>query len=193
MVKVKQYVSYDKKDGRVVSIGSEPLDDFDYIQVPSEKVLSIVKGLEVMASYHVQYSPKTKSMEFKPRYEYTYDSTSVKDVIYELPTVNVEDADITITQDIPNTCWKVEIGKELKKNLKANGIRLNANMMFSITEKGDPNILYKTLFAHLGATINDNYCIIPFTMPFETANAPISIYTSKQFDTYQFKRIYEQD
>lgn len=185
------YVMYDKSNGRVIGIGNMPEESMDYIQVPKEQVSSIKNGLEVIASYHVQYNPKTKSMEFKPRYEHTYEANSINDYIYEIPTVAIDNPDLTITQDVPNTCWKIEIGKELKRNLKANGVRLNTNIMFSITAKGDPNILYKTLFAHLGTTLNDNYCIVPFSMPFETTDESISIYTSKQFDTYQFKRIYE--
>jgi hypothetical protein len=45
---------------------------------------------------------------------------------------------------------------------------------------------------HIGKTLSDNYCIVPFDMPFELTDSSISIYTSRRFDTYQFKRIFDE-
>jgi len=185
------FVSFDKDTGDITSIGNEVDETSSYITVPLSDVINILDGVEPSTNYIVQFDPKTKNLEFVSRFEFVYDNCSVNELIYEVPEEVSEDPDILLIQDTPNTCWKVQIGKKFKNNLKSKGVSLNANIMFSITEKNDPNVLYKTLFVDFGQAVDDNYYIIPFTMPFEETNLPISVYTSKRFDTYQFKRIYE--
>lgn len=185
------YVMFDKETGKVTSIGNEYDGISSYIGVPLSKVTSLIDGTESKSNYVVQYNPKLKSLELANKFEHTDESLGVKDFIYELPTEDLSDPDIIVIQDIPNTCWKVQIGKELKSNLRTKGASLNSNLLFSVTAKEDPNILYKTLFVEFNRVASDNYYIIPFSMPFETTNEEISIYTARRFDTYQFKRIYE--
>ena len=188
------YVIFNKDTGEISGIRNSVSDTDSYIQVPLKDVLSLKQGKESKKNYIVQYNPKTKTFDLQSKYDNSFDSASVTDIIYEVPLDADNDADIQIVQDIPNTCWKIKIGNSLKKNIKSKGINLNANMMFSITEKGDPNILYKTLSAHVGQTLDDNYYVIPFSMPFEKENVPISIYTVRRFDTYNLTRIFnEQD
>jgi len=185
------YVTFNKDTGDVLSVGNELDSNASYITVPLSNVVSILEGTEPTRNYMVQYNPKTKTLEFVSRFEHVYDDVTVNEFIYNIPETEIKDPDILLIQDIPNTCWKVKVGKKLKTNLRSKGISLNANIMFSITAKNDPNILYKTLFIDFGRMVNDNYYIIPFTMPFETVNESISVYTSRRFDTYQLKRIYE--
>ena len=183
------YVVFNKDSGAIISVGNEASETDSYIQVPLVDVLTILRGEERATNYHVQYNPKTKELEFQSKHEFTLDSTSVKDFIYELPQDSIDDADVQVIQDIPNSCWKIKLGNTLKSNIKNKGINLNARFLFSITKKGDPNILYKTLNVHIGQTVSDNYRIVPFDMPFETTSVPISVYTSRRFDTYQLTRI----
>ena len=192
MSEVMQYVGFNKETGKIVSIGNDNTrTDVNYIQVPLSDVILIKQGVESQDNYHVRYNTKTKDLELASKSEDMFDASFVNDFIYELPVAEIEDPDIRIIQDVPNTCWKIEIGKTLKKNIREKGIRLNASMLFSITAKGDPNILYKTLIVQAGQAVSDNYSIVPFSMPFEMTSEPISIYTARKFDTYQFKRIYE--
>jgi len=186
------YIIFDKENGKISSITNELLENENFIQVPLGDVLHLKKGQESFANYHVQYNPKTKELELQSKHEYALDAITVKDFIYEIPENDTEDADVQIVQDIPNTCWKVMLGNSLKENIKKKGINLNVNFLFSITDKGDPNVLYKTLSVHVGKTLSDNYCIVPFDMPFESTSDSISIYTSRRFDTYQFKRIFDE-
>lgn len=186
------YVSFEKNTGRIFGISNEKDPDANLIEVSLKEVESLLEGKESFSNYAVEYNPKTKTLEFVNKFEHVFDHFSVNDFIYEILENDIEDADITLTQDIPNTCWKIELGKELKKNLRSKGVSLNSGLLFSVTAKGDPNILYKTLSVHFGTIVNDNYFIIPFSMPFETEKENISIYTSRRFDTYKFKRIFNE-
>jgi hypothetical protein len=186
------YVSFEKDTGRILSISNERDDNANIIEVPLSEVKTLIEGKEPFSNYAVEYNAKTKTLEFANRFEHVFDHFSVNDFIYELPEEDIKDPDILLIQDVPNTCWKVQIGKDLKQNLRSRGVSLNTGMMFSITSKADPNVLYKTLSVHFGTVVNDNYCIIPFSMPFETEQESISVYTSRRFDTYQFKRIFDE-
>lgn len=186
------YVIFNKDSGEILSISNEASEENSYIQVPLADVMTLINAEEPTTNYHVQYNPKIKQLEFQSKHEHILDSLTVKDFIYELPQDNAKDADVQVIQDIPNTCWKVKLGDSLRSNIKNKGINLNASFLFSITKKGDPNILYKTLNVHIGQTVADNYCIIPFNMPFETTTVPISVYTSRRFDTYQLTRIFNE-
>lgn len=187
------YVIFNKDSGEILSVSNEASADNSYIQVPLDEVLTIIHGQEPLTNYHVQYNPKTKDLEFQSKHEHVLDALTVKDFIYELPQDSIDDADVQVIQDIPNTCWKIKLGNSIRSNIKSKGINLNAHFLFSITKKGDPNILYKTLNVHVGQTVSDNYCIIPFNMSFETTSVPISVYTSRRFDTYQLTRIFDEE
>lgn len=159
------------------------------IPVPIEDVLGMIRGKESKRHYCVEFNPKTKQLEMKHRGQDNFEGATVNDYIYEILDTDVEDPDLKITQDIPNTCWKIELGKNMKKNLKSKGVRLNTSLKFSVTEKSDPNILYKTLTVDFSQAMKDNYVVLPFSMSFETTDKKVSIYTDKRFDTYQYKRI----
>jgi hypothetical protein len=186
-----QFVTFNKDTGEIISIGNEADEGSNYIEVELDAVRSLKKGIEPFSNYRVEYNPKTKTIELISVAENIFDVVSVTDFIYEIPQDEISEPDISIIQDIPNKCWKIAVGKTLRRNIREKGISLNTSMMFSITANGDPNVLYKTLIVHTGQTVNDNYCIMPFSMPFETTNEPVSIYTARRFDTYQFKRLYE--
>ena len=185
------YVSFQRDTGKILSISNEKDETANVLEVPLSEVKGLVEGIESFNSYSVEYNAKTKSLDLINKFEHTLDHFSVNDFIYEMPEDDIKDADIVLIQDIPNTCWKIKMGNDLKKNLKSKGVRLNQGMLFSITEKGDPNVLYKTLSVHFGTVVNDNYYIVPFSMPFEETDQPISVYTSRRFDTYKLERIYE--
>lgn len=186
------YVIFNKDSGEIESISNDVTNEDTYIQVPLADVLSLKTGVEDISNYHVQYNPKNKELELKSKYEFALDALTVNDSIYELPETLIDDADVQVIQDIPNTCWKIKLGNSIRDNIKRKGINLNANFLFSVTKKGDPNILYKTLSVHIGKTVADNYCIVPFDMPFETTKIPVSVYTARKFDTYQLTRILDE-
>ena len=108
-------------------------------------------------------------------------------MIYQIP-INTE-ADITIIQDIPNTCWKFLISEELEVELRSKFINLKSILHFSITEQNNPNILYKTILVDLEQLVKNHYQVFDFTAEFEKENIPLSVFTTKRFNSYSYKRI----
>ena len=181
------HVYFREGSGEIYRIS--PRSGENSIPVPIEDVRGMLTGKESKRHYFVDFNPKTKSLELKHKGQDNFEGATVNDYIYEIPTNDVKDPDLSIVQDIPNTCWKIELGSNIRRNIKEKGVRLNTVLKFSVTEKNDPNILYKTLSVDFSQAVRDNYVVIPFDMKFETTNKSISIYTDKRFDTYQFKRI----
>jgi len=185
------YVIFEKDTGKVLGISPKPENE-NSIPVNLSDVTGLLNGTERKRNYRVEYNPKTKQLELQDQHQESFDGSSVNDFIYEIPEDTIEDADIVVEQDKPNTCWRIKLGKQLKRNLRKKGIRLNNRLSFSVTAKHDPNILYKTLSVDFASILNDNYAVIDFSMPFETENTPLSVFTARRFDTYQFKRILDE-
>lgn len=183
------WVIFEKDTGKVLGV-SPKNEEKNSIPVDLEDVKGILDGTESKKSYRVEYNPKIKELELQNLHLQSFDGASVDDFIYEVPEGASEDSDIAIEQNIPETCWKVKIGKQLKRNLRRQGIRLNSVLNFSITAKHDPNILYKTLSVDFSRILNDNYVVLDFDMQFEREKTPVSVFTSRRFDTYSFTRIF---
>lgn len=189
-VATASYVEFDTDTGALISVrNSKPDGTNSYIEVEYDQIKALKEGTESFSQYIVEYNGKTKALELKYKNELSFDNFSVTEFIYKIPTVSVEDPDITVIQDIDNTCWKILIGKEFKKSLKEKGIALNSTLYFSVTAKNDPNILYKLLSCNFAESVKQNYFVIPFTEGFEFELNDVSIYTMRLFDTYCYKRI----
>lgn len=191
MHKKVMYVKFKENTGEIIGIAPRRDPDSVAIEVDLEEVKDIINGAESKRNYRVQYNPKTKDLELVNVNRYKFDGVTVNDFIYEIPEQSSDDPDLTVVQDIPNSCWKIILGKNLKSNLRKQGLKLNTKLYFSITAKHDPNVLYKTLEVDFSQVANENYAVLDFSMPFENKDTEISIFTSRKFDTYLFKRIFE--
>jgi len=186
----KSYVEFDADTGNVISArSSKPDGTNSFIEVSPDQIKTLKDGTERFSQYMAEYNGQTKTLELKYKNELTFENLSVKQFIYNIPKTKIEDPDITVIQDIDNTCWKILVGKQLKKSLHDKGIALNSTLYFSITAKNDPNILYKQIKCNFADSVRQNYFVIPFTEKFEHTVADISVYTVQLFDTYCFKRI----
>ena len=186
------YVKFDQKTGTVIGVRGKEYTEENSIPVELAEVQDILDGIVLADEYEVRYNTKLKQMEFAKRNDNKIVGNSINDFIYEMPVKLIEDPDIIVVQDIVNTCWKIHIGARLGSSLRNKGVGISDRMMLSITAKGDPNVLYKTLFVELSDIVRNNYVVLPFTMLFESTSQPISVYTSRRFDTYQFKRIFNE-
>jgi hypothetical protein len=99
-------------------------------------------------------------------------------------TLDDDYAEIKIVQDNIKKCWRIEVHKQLDSYLQEQNISVVPQKQFySITKKGDPNILYRLL------KFDGNE--IPFDYDFEFDNLDISIYTIRRFGSYLHEVINE--
>lgn len=97
-----------------------------------------------------------------------------------------EDYDIKIVQDHNQKNWKIHLSPKTHKKLLENYIGNDA-LYLSITEKNDPNILYKMIIINLRELIENKLIEFPFENTWEIANKEVSIYTPKFFDSYIYE------
>lgn len=182
------YVIFEKETGKV--LGVSPKDDNENsIWVEFDEVEALISGKDRRKNYRVEYNPKEKQLELVNLHLQSLDGASISDFIYEIPENYAENADIVVEQDQKTRCWRIILGNALKKGLRRQGIRFNSWVNFSVTAKHDPNVLYKTLEVDFSKILQDNCAILPFSMDFEYTNTPISVFTSRKFDSYEFRRI----
>ena len=186
------HVNFEEETGKILAI-SPKKQGKNSISVPISSVQNIIDGKTKVKNYRVQYNPKKKQLELANLHKEAVDGFVISDFIYEIPEVaSPQQADISVQQDIPNTCWKFKIGSYLQRNLRKNNIRLNSTLKFSVTAKHDPNLLYKLLEVDFSNVLKNNCVVLDFTMSFEYNNNPISVFAARKFDTYEFIRIFDE-
>lgn len=185
----KMYVCFDLNSGEILRIANEVYDTDNYVEVDISEVMMLQTGEEPTCSYIVKYNLEKNTYEFKVKDDLEINTPNINNLIYQIPADNLTDPDLILVQDFDNTCWKFFIGKNFKKNITNQTVSLNKKLQFSITVKDDPNILYKTFVVDFAETVKQNYSTLPFTEEFENKLVDLSIYTTRRFNTYQYKRI----
>jgi len=181
-----RYAVFNSDTGELLSVLNYKPENCSFIEVDPLEVTGLLSGEDQMSYYYVHYSKITKKYELRLRINNNIDSYSVNDLIYEIPKDTIDNADLSITQNIKDTCWKIQIGGDLKANILAQHISLHNKVSLSVTRKNDPNILYKTLYVDFSSLENNKYIILPFTDKFEFEGEEVSIYTMKKFDQYSY-------
>lgn len=95
------------------------------------------------------------------------------------------DTDLMIIQDIKNRKWVVRLSNKVYKSLKElSKSENNYIMSFSITEKNDPNVLYRSLELSVRDLIHSKMVDIPFQYQWEQDNKQVSMFVERYFDSY---------
>jgi len=66
-------------------------------------------------------------------------------------------------------------------------VSLKTHLSFSVTEKNNPNVLYRTLSFPFSQLVNDFYVVKDFKNDYEFNGDPVSVYTIKRFDSYSYE------
>ena len=189
-LKNERFAVFNPDTGELLSLPNEKPTQGSYIPVAEEDVKPILEGRDSMQFYYVHYIKRAKTYELRQRANHDIDSYFVDDMIYEVPPSKQDNADITITKNVKDTCWKVTVGGELYENILAQKISLgNSRFSFSCTKKDDPNILYKTIKFTFDKLVDGKYIVVPFSEKFEFNNDPIGVYTIKKFEKYAYEVI----
>ena len=204
------YVCYSLKNGDILAVTNlDPKESFHhaiewgFIEVDISEVIGILTGEESYREFIVEHSSVTNEKILKQRGSFKVEELDIVDIVYHIPTEedykyrvdeegNTVDPDITIMQDIANTCWKIFIGKKLEQKLRIDAINLNVMLHFSVTEYNNPNVLYRTLMVDLEQLVKNHYQVLDFKSDYEFEGKPVSIFTVKRYDHYLYKVNNEQ-
>ena len=92
--------------------------------------------------------------------------------------------DIIVQQNTLSKSWSLLLNPYTKKFLQTSGYKPNETLYFSVTEKYDPNVLYRSLEFTVADLLADTTSVIPFSSEDESDPDNVSIYTAKYFDSY---------
>jgi len=183
------YVYFDPaklKIEKITNLPAENYEEISFFLTTHDVVKNFLDGTRKIEDAKISFNPELKEFEIV---KLNQKELTVHDYIYEL--LECEDADISLILDYSNTCWKILLSERFMISLSLNNVIIDSLLQFSVTEKGNPNILHKMIkvpFDHLGS---NNYYIIPFDSQFELDKTPVSIYTMKKFNSYSFEVIDE--
>lgn len=97
--------------------------------------------------------------------------------------------DLIIRQNNKLKRWEFSINPYTKKFLKTAGYSTDDVVYFSVTEKYDPNILYKSLTVSVQDLITKHEYYINFDDNWDPKNVESSVYTTKYFENYGYEVI----
>ena len=157
-------------------------DNSSFIKVDYAKVEKILEGSVSSFDFVVIYDTLTRDYTIKPRINNNEILNEVSDRIHEIKK-NISDPDFTIIQDIATKSWKFKINQEILDNFIINNVLVTTSLMFSITQKNNPNILYRMITIKFSDILENLDFSIPFVYNEENTHN-FSIYTIRQMQSY---------
>lgn len=182
-MKITRYVCFEN-DGTIYKISNKPDDRFKHLEVDISEVEDFITGKLSLLEHKVEFDFVEKKYSIKNQRQIDEDKL-MWSFLYEIPTKAPDQKQIIITKDNKNKCWRLMLDDVFELDLVQEGINVNlSNYYFSVTKKHDPNVLYRLL-----RFTNGNY--IPFKDDFEFDETPVSVYTTRRFDSYYYEEINE--
>ena len=182
-MKITRFVCFED-NGSIYKITNKSDDRFQNLEVDFENVEDFITGKKSLLEYKVEFDFIEKKYSIKSQKQSNEDKLMWA-FLYEIPTDLPNEKQIVITKNNIDKQWKVSLDPAFKKHLEDQKISIDmTNYFFSVTKQNDPNILYKLLKF-------DETLQLPFTEDFEFDKTPISVYTTRRFDSYYFEEINE--
>lgn len=184
----KYRVYFDLETGKIEAITNKEIEGkTTFFETPIRDVEDFVLGNKNLTKHKVVFNVKDQE------YNIIHDQESIivyaDDLIFEIKTaINPQ---IIITQDIKNLQWKVTTDQSIRTQMQDVHTRLEEVMYFSITENGNPNILYNHFYINIKDIIQLGTVVFPFTSQIEEDRDNISVYTNRKFDRYTHEVINE--
>lgn len=164
------FVNFEVATGEIYSVGPSKQENYDSIEVDFASVERILNFQDKKTDYKVVFNTVNKKFELKHQSEVqqTYQG------FIEVPT-DTENADIELLHK--GNEMRIHVSSKVKDVLDKTNIE--GVTSFSICAKDDPHTLYALLKVDLR---KDNSFVVDVKKPF-------TIYTKRQFATYNYKEL----
>ena len=195
MVKKKQlnstpryFVYYNKKSGKILSIGNERDDSYEYgIEATWSEVEKLIDGSWSFNDYLVGYKRQpdgSSILAVVPNTEHGY---IFKNNIFEWITDANEKAECIVAWNGPLECWEFSLNDSVKAVYSDS--LLIPKLVFFVTLETDFDFLIRTIFVDSVDLISSKQISVPFTTKIEKRIDKISISSKLVFKTYGIKII----
>jgi len=184
----KSFVYYNKETSKIQKISNKKINsDLEVFKIETSLVQDIIVGKRKSDDFIVIYDLSEKRLTVK---EITYESelSSIKYKLYDITRSTDTVYDVKISQDQLKKCWKISLSNDTKRELLGSKYHSNDTIYFSVTQKHNPNILYRSLEVSLNVLLNNEIEYL-FEYDWEMQNKEVSIYTPKFFNSYVYEVI----
>lgn len=188
-LKLTHYVYYDKKSGKILSVGNEKDDRYETgIRVEFKEVEGFLTNTWSFGDYLVGYKRDEEgnsSLGIVPATDQGY---AFKSTVFEWITETDTDVECLVTWHAPNKSWRFSINKSLTNDHESI---LAPKLVFFVTLENDFDFLVRTIFIDLQDLVSSEYLDIPFDTNIENKIDKISISSKLVFKTYGLRIIHE--
>jgi hypothetical protein len=182
----RYFVYYNKKSGKILSIGNERDDSYEYgIEATWAEVEKLIDGSWSFNDYLVGYKRQpdgSSVLAVIPNTEHGY---NFKNNIFEWITDTNEKAECTVAWNGPSECWEFSLNDSVKAVY--NNSLLIPKLVFFVTLETDFDFLIRTIFVDSLDLISSKQISVPFTTKIEKRIDKISISSKLVFKTYGLK------
>lgn len=184
----KYYVYYDKKSGRILSVGNEENKSYEYgITASWEEVQNLIEGTWLFKDYLVSYKHKDDGTSVLAIIPNTDQGYIFKNNIFEWITDHNDRAECQVVWNGPNACWDFNLSASTKAVYSDTA--LVTKLVFFVTLETDFDFLVRTIFIETLDLISSEKVSIPFTTKIEHKSDKVSISSKLVFKTYGLKII----
>ena len=176
------YVNFDKKTGNIYSIKNHKNDSESFFAISHKEAIKFNSGSEKIEHYSVVWSKQQKSYKLIKQADMTIET--IKNMFMEVPP-NVKKTDVSILKDYKNKEWKITVSSDTPEKYNNGEVIESDCLHFSVTEKQNPHILYRTLIVNI-SELFQNPVSVPFD-DYDDKHLSYSIYTNKKLDSYTIK------
>lgn len=182
----RYYVYYNKKSGKILSIGNESDDSYEYgIEATWPEVEKLIDGSWSFNDYLVGYKRQpdgSSVLAVVPNTEHGY---IFKNNIFEWITDSNEKAECIVAWNGPLECWEFSLNDSVK--VVYSDSLLIPKLVFFVTLETDFDFLIRTIFVDSVDLISSKQISVPFTTKIEKRIDKISISSKLVFKTYGLK------
>lgn len=186
----KYYVYYDRKSGRLLSVGNEKDDSYEHgIETTFDEVEKLIDGSWSMKDYIINYKRQldgTLKLAIIPNTDQGY---IFKNNIFEWITEADDKAECQVTWNGKDKCWDFSLSPAIK-TVYSDSL-LAPKLVFFVTLETDFDFLVRTIFVETINLMASDKISVPFTTNLEHRSDKVSISSKLVFKTYGLRVINE--
>lgn len=186
----KYYVYYDKKTGKLLSVGNEKEPQYEYgIEVEFEEVESLIDGSARFKDFLVGYkrlADGSSKLAVVPNTEQGY---TFKNNVFEWIGEANKSTECIVTWNGKNKTWDFSLSDKAKKTYSDS--LLVPKLVFFVTLENDFDFLIRTIFLQAVDLISSEKVSVPFESKIENKIDKISISSKLVFKTYGLRVIHD--
>lgn len=179
-------VYFDKKTGQIQSITTKEKVHLDaYFSTTFNEVEEFISGTKNLIDYKVVYDLKKSNYLIVHRNEKIV--LDVDNLVHQINSA--ENAQLIVTKNNKTKSWQFYIDNKLTKQNNLNASILDETLWFSVTQKNNPNILYRHFTVSLKELTEKEIIDINFNSQEELDLSSYSVYTNRRLVSYAKREI----